>query len=61
MKIRVDLSRRRGYQCRMFAPRPKRILGILLLLFWMSAPVPVWPADSDTATPERPAEYMIYQ
>jgi CHAT domain-containing protein len=61
MKIRVDLSRRRGYQCRMLEPWLIRILGVFILLIWMSAPAPAWPAESGTATPERPAEYMIYQ
>jgi CHAT domain-containing protein len=61
MKIRVDLPSRRGYQCRMLEPRPKRILGALVLLIWMTLPAPVWSAENDAATTERPAEYMIYQ
>jgi CHAT domain-containing protein len=61
LKIRVDLPRRRGYQCRMFETRPKSILVTLVLLIGMVTPALARSAESDVVTAERPAEYMIYQ
>ena len=60
-KIRVDLLPRHSYQCRMSKLRATHFCIALTALAWIILPLTARSAQGEVVTPDRPAEYMIYQ
>jgi tetratricopeptide (TPR) repeat protein len=60
-KIRVDLPLRHSYLCRMSRSRRIHFCMMAAVVAWILLPLTGRPAQEERVTPDRPAEYMIYQ